>query len=89
LVALREVEDQLSSTHQLALQVDAMQRAWDGAARASELSAARLRNGSISQLDQLDAERRALHSRRQLVQVRASQYQASVALLRAMGGGWN
>ncbi len=89
LVALREVEDQLSSTRQLALQVDAMQRAWDGAARASELSAARLRNGSISQLEQLVAERRALHSRRQLVQVRASQYQASVALLRAMGGGWN
>jgi outer membrane protein, multidrug efflux system len=89
LVALRDVEDQMSATRLLALQLDAMQRAWGASARASELSAARLRNGSISQLEQLDAERRELHTRRQLLQIRASQYQASVALVRAMGGGWN
>jgi multidrug efflux system outer membrane protein len=89
LLALREVEDQLSATHQLALQSEALQRAWDSATRATDLSAARLRNGSISQLEWLDAQRRALHSRRQLLQAQASQYQTSVALVRSLGGGWN
>jgi multidrug efflux system outer membrane protein len=89
LLALREVEDQLSATRQLALQSDALQRAWSSAARATALSAVRLRNGSISQLDWLEAQRRELHSRRQVLQVRAAQFQTSAALARALGGGWN
>jgi multidrug efflux system outer membrane protein len=89
LQALRDVEDQLSAQHLLAQQGDAMERAWASAARASELSGARLRSGSISQLDWLAAERATLQSRRQLVQLRAARYQASVALVRALGGGWN
>ena len=89
LSALREVEDQISATRSLALQSDVMQRAWSSAARAANLSGTRLQSGSISQLDWLNARRSELHSRRQVVQARAAQYQASVALLRAMGGGWN
>jgi multidrug efflux system outer membrane protein len=88
LLALREVEDQLSATRLLTQQSDAMQRAWVSTARATELSAMRLRNGSISQLEWLEAQRRELHSRRQLLQAQAAQYQTSVALVRALGGGW-
>jgi multidrug efflux system outer membrane protein len=89
LVALREVEDQLSATERLARQSDAMQRAWGSAARATALSATRLRHGSISQLEWLDAQRQELHSQRRWQQSRAAQYQGSVALARALGGGWN
>jgi multidrug efflux system outer membrane protein len=89
LLALREVEDQISATRSLALQSDVMQRAWSSAARARDLSDTRLQSGSISRLDWLNARRSELHTRRQVVLARAAQYQASVALLRAMGGGWN
>lgn len=89
LLALREVEDQISATRSLALQNDVMQRAWSSAARARDLSDTRLQSGSISQLDWLNVRRSELQSRRQVVLARAAQYQASVALLRALGGGWN
>jgi multidrug efflux system outer membrane protein len=89
LLALREVEDQLSATRLLAQQSDARQRAWGSATRATELSAMRLRNGSVSQLEWLEAQRLELHSRRQLWQAQAAQYQTSVALVRALGGGWD
>ena len=45
-------------------------------------------NGLVSQLDLLDAQRSELRSRRQAVQVRSAQYQATVGLIRALGGGW-
>jgi multidrug efflux system outer membrane protein len=60
----------------------------DAATRASALSGSRYRNGLISQLDLLDAQRSELLNRRQAVQVRAAQMQASVGLIRALGGGW-
>lgn len=88
LQALREVEDQLAATRHLAQQADAYQRARDSATRAGELAAARLRNGSISSLEALQAQDNARRSQRQLQQLRASQLQTSVALVRAIGGGW-
>lgn len=89
LQALREVEDQLSAQRLLGWQNDALERVLGSAARASELSAARLRSGSISQLDGLAAQRKELQSRRQLVQLRAARFQATVALVQALGGGWD
>ena len=60
----------------------------DSASRATALSASRYRNGMISQLELLDAQRSELRNRRQAAQVRAAQYQATVGLIRALGGGW-
>jgi multidrug efflux system outer membrane protein len=40
-------------------------------------------------IDVLDAKRTELRSRRQALQVRAAQYQATVGLVRALGGGWD
>ena len=45
-------------------------------------------NGLVSQLELLDAQRSELRNRRQALQVRAAQYQSTVALIRALGGGW-
>lgn len=88
LVAFKEVEDQLSALRLLDEQSAAQSRAVTSAARATQLSESRYRNGLDSQLELLDARRSELRNRRQALQVRASQYQATVALIRALGGGW-
>jgi multidrug efflux system outer membrane protein len=88
LVAFRDVEDQLSALRLLAEQADAQARAVAAASRTTSLSDARYRNGLVSQLDLLDARRSELRNRRQALQVRSAQYQATVGLVRALGGGW-
>lgn len=89
LVAFKEVEDQLSTLRLLDEQSEAQARAVKSAVRATQLSESRYRNGMDSQLDLLDARRSELRNRRQALQVKASQYQATVALIRAIGGGWD
>ena len=49
----------------------------------------RYRNGYISQLELLDSLRSELRNRREELQVRSAQYQATVALVRALGGSWD
>jgi multidrug efflux system outer membrane protein len=88
LVAFRDVEDQLANLRLLAEQADAQSRAVTSATRTTTLSDVRYRNGLVSQLDLLDARRSELRNRRQALQVRAAQYQATVGLVRALGGGW-
>jgi multidrug efflux system outer membrane protein len=88
LVAFRDVEDQLSALRLLAQHADAQSRAVAAAARATVLSESRYRSGLASQLDLLDAERTELRNRRQALQVRSAQYQATVGLVRALGGAW-
>lgn len=89
LVAFKDVEDQLAALRLLAEQAQAQGRAVDSAARTTALSDTRYRNGFVSQLDLLDAQRSELRNRRQALQVRAAQYQATVGLVRAIGGGWD
>jgi multidrug efflux system outer membrane protein len=86
--AFREVEDQLAALRLLEEQSRAQGRAVDAARRASTISETRYRNGMVSQLELLDARRSELRNRRQALQVRAAQYQATVGLIRALGGGW-
>ena len=88
LVAFKDVEDQLSALQLLQRQAEAQQRAVDAAQRATFLSDSRYRNGMVSQLDLLDARRSEVRNRRQALQVRAARYQATVGLIRALGGGW-
>jgi multidrug efflux system outer membrane protein len=89
LVAFKDVEDELSAMRWLAEQSQAQARALEAAQRASALSGSRYRNGLVSQLDLLDAQREELRLRRQVVQVRGAQFQATVGLIRALGGGWD
>jgi multidrug efflux system outer membrane protein len=86
--AFRDVEDQLASLKLLADQAEAQSRAVASASRATVLSDHRYRNGLVSQLDLLDARRSELRNRREALQVRAAQYQATVGLVRALGGSW-
>jgi multidrug efflux system outer membrane protein len=88
LVALRDVEDQLSAIRLLEQQAAAQQRAVTAASRATTISDKRWREGLVSQLDLLDAQRSELADRRAAVEVKSAQYQATVGLVRALGGGW-
>ncbi|HSV57950.1 MAG TPA: efflux transporter outer membrane subunit [Variovorax sp.] len=88
LVAFQEVEDQLSALRLLSEQSAVQDLAVSSARRATVLSDARYRNGVISQLDLLDARRSELRNRRQALLVKSLQYQNTVGLVRALGGGW-
>jgi multidrug efflux system outer membrane protein len=89
LAAFRDVEDQLAALHTLAEQANAQSRAVASATRTTTMSDSRYRNGFVSQLDLLDAQRSELRNRRAELQVRSAQYQATVGLVRALGGGWD
>jgi multidrug efflux system outer membrane protein len=89
LTAFKDVEDQLSALRRLSEQADAQSRAVASAGRATVLSNIRYRNGLVSQLELLDAQRSELRNRREALHVRAAQYQATVGLVRALGGGWD
>jgi multidrug efflux system outer membrane protein len=89
LQAFREVEDQLAALRLLDGQAQAQGRAVEAARRASAISETRYRNGLVSQLELLDARRSELRNRRDALQVRAAQYQATVGLILAIGGGWD
>ncbi len=88
LIAFKDVEDQLSALRLLADQAGAQAQAVDSATRATVLSSSRYRNGYVSQLELLDARRSELANRRLALQVRSAQYQSTVGLIRALGGGW-
>lgn len=86
--AFREVEDQLSALRLLQEQGQAQGRAVTAAQRASAIAETRYRNGLVSQLELLDARRNELLNRRLAQRVEATQRQATVSLIRALGGGW-
>jgi multidrug efflux system outer membrane protein len=89
LLAFKDVEDQLSGLTLLAAQSQVQAQAVSSAQRALALSDSRYRNGLVSQLELLDARRSELANRRQALQVRSAQYQSTIALIKALGGGWS
>lgn len=88
LVALREVEDQLSALRWLGEQASALRVTQDDADRAAALAQSRYERGLTSQLEVLDARAAAQRHRHAALQVQAARQQATVALVRALGGGW-
>jgi outer membrane protein, multidrug efflux system len=88
LVAFKDVEDQLAALRLLNEQSEAQARAVASSSRSTSLSGSRYRAGYVSQLELLDSQRSELRNRRQALQVRADRYQSTVALVRALGGGW-
>jgi outer membrane protein, multidrug efflux system len=89
LVAFKDVEDQLSALRLLARQEVDLKRASDAALRTTALVASNYKDGLASQIELLDAERVELRDRRQLSIVHAARFQATVGLIKALGGGWD
>jgi multidrug efflux system outer membrane protein len=86
--ALREVEDQLSAIRLLAAQARSHASALAFGTRSTLLAESRYRSGLASQLDVLDARRTELRTRREALRLQSAQQQATVRLVRALGGGW-
>ncbi len=88
LQAFKEVEDNLAHLRILDGQNAAQDRAVSAAGRAAQLSHIRYREGAISYLDVLDADRSMLQHQRVAVTLDGERARATVNLVRALGGGW-
>jgi len=86
--ALREVEDALAALRLLAQQAAEHAQAVSASERAARLSALRYRAGQVSYFEVIDAERQVLAARRAVAQTERERALATVALIRALGGGW-
>ncbi|NUZ04493.1 efflux transporter outer membrane subunit [Piscinibacter koreensis] len=88
LVAFQSVEDQLSALRTLAAQ----ERLRREAAAAAELIETQIRNrydaGQVSYTEVVTAQAAALNARRALLQLEADRQSATIALIQALGGGW-
>ena len=87
--AFREVEDSLAGMRFLARQADAQEAATAAARRAGAFAQLRYRQGDVSQIEVLDAERFLLEQQLAATQLRAQQALTVVQLIRALGGGWS
>jgi NodT family efflux transporter outer membrane factor (OMF) lipoprotein len=89
LEALQETETALSSYQQSVSRRDALRAARDQAEAAAQITRARQRDGDISSLELLDAERTAAESEAALAEADANIARAQIDLFRSLGGGWS
>ncbi|MDB5905893.1 MAG: transporter [Massilia sp.] len=88
LTALREVEDALSDVRQRQQQGEVQAQSQQAAARAYVVAQARYERGVSNYLDVTDAQRSALTADRAAAQIRTQRLLSTVAVARALGGGW-
>ena len=89
LTAFGAVEDQLSATHALILQQVFLKTASEAADQVEVQLLNRYRAGQVSYTDVVTAQATALTARRALVQLQSDRQTTAVALIQALGGGWN
>ena len=88
LTAYEEVETALADVRASEAQLAAQQRALRAARLAGRLTLERYRRGLSDYFAVVDADRQTLDAARLVVQTQATQLRAAVALVRALGGGW-
>jgi len=86
--ALREVDDQLSALRTLAAEAAARRRVADEAARDAVRLTHLWQSGLLGEVEVMQARRVAERQHRLWLQLQAARRQATVALVRALGGGW-
>jgi NodT family efflux transporter outer membrane factor (OMF) lipoprotein len=89
LVAFQQVEDDLSALNTLSSEADSQQRATSAADLSLRLTTNRYQAGAVSYLDVVTAQTIALTNERTAEQIDARRIDASVQLLKALGGGWD
>ena len=87
--AFQEVEDNLAALRLLAEEAVSQDAASQSAEQSLSLELERYKSGVISFLDVITAENIALASERASVQYSGRRMTAAVALIRAVGGGWD
>lgn len=88
LTAFQDVEDRLASQTLLAAQLDEERAALAAAQRALEISTNRYKAGVEQYLDVITAQTAVLNHEQSVAQLTGQRNAASVALMKAMGAGW-
>ncbi|MBT2325209.1 efflux transporter outer membrane subunit [Variovorax paradoxus] len=88
LSAFQNVEDQLTAGASLAQQEVLRREASAVADRTEQQFLNRYRQGQVSYTDVVTAQVSALNARRTLLQLQVNRQSAAVALIQALGGGW-
>jgi multidrug efflux system outer membrane protein len=86
--AFADTEDALAATQFTRLQQQRQQEAVDRARRAYDISTAQLRAGTVNLLTVLNTENSLFPAEDALVQAKLARIEASVSLIKALGGGW-
>jgi outer membrane protein TolC len=89
LTAFQEVEDNLALLNRIAEETRQEQAALDAARRTEDISLSLYRQGAGTYLDVVSAQAAALQAERAVIVLQARRLQASVDLVRALGGGWS
>ncbi|HKY01548.1 MAG TPA: efflux transporter outer membrane subunit, partial [Burkholderiales bacterium] len=87
--AFADVEDGLSDLRTLNAQAESNTAALESSRRASSITDARYKAGAVSYFEVIDAQRSQLSIERLNVQIDGARRIATVALIRALGGGWD
>jgi multidrug efflux system outer membrane protein len=88
LTALKEVEDSMLDARAYAQQQSALDAAIAAAAETERLANLRYQKGLASYFEVVDANRTGLNAKLLAAQIEGQRLIASVALLKALGGGW-
>jgi NodT family efflux transporter outer membrane factor (OMF) lipoprotein len=88
LTAFREVEDDLALLQQLGMEARQEDQAFAAAQQTLNIATNRYREGIVNYLDVVVAQTAALSAQRNAETIRTRRLQASVDLIRAIGGGW-
>jgi multidrug efflux system outer membrane protein len=89
LVAYREVQDALADLHWLGRREQHLDAATVAARAAADLELQRYEGGRVSLFEVVDADRTALANELESTRNRTRSQLATVALVRALGGGWS
>ncbi|MDQ3260613.1 MAG: efflux transporter outer membrane subunit [Pseudomonadota bacterium] len=87
-VAFQEVESSLAGLRIMAEQSNAQARAVASSQKSAQISTSRYKAGLVTYLEVIDTERTTLANQRLLAQLAGQRMIGSVALVKALGGGW-
>lgn len=89
LTAFGQVEDNIAALRVLEQEAQAQDDAVSAAQRSLAIVSNRYKNGAITYLDVVVAQTTALTNEREAVSIARRRMAASVALIKALGGGWD
>ena len=89
LTAFSDVENQLSATRALALQLELRRAASEAADQVEAQMLNRYRAGQVNYTEVVTAQTTALNARRALIQAQGDRQTTAVALIQSLGGGWH